>query len=241
LKLSERELRERFGNLGIYLVEKAQKQVKEMNQQTLFQKAEIKKTYRERTQEQANKKRAKFIDDYKEKLNTSLSATLLWSKEKLLNLKNDLVKKTKVLLIDSVKKSMEENYEDYINYLDQALSRVSEKVNKTLELTLIFNNKDYEYFKNNKTDLKKHFKNSIDLVKSKKQIIGGFILNVEEQQISYDNSLDSLIEEKYSFLEKNLTNLISESKIKEIENEYKKFIENKKSNIENELRRYERI
>ncbi len=239
--MPERELRERFGNLGIYLVEKAQNQVKEMNQQTLFQKAEIKKTYRERTQEQANKKRAKFIEDYKEKLNTSLSKTLLWSKEKLLNLKNDLVKKTKELLIDSVKKSMEKNYEDYLKYLNQALSKVSEKVNKSLELTLIFNNKDYEHFKNNLAQLKEYFENSIDLAKSKEEIIGGFIINVEEQQISYDNSLDSLIEENYSFLEKNLTNLISESKIKEIENEFKEFVENKKSNIENELRRYERI
>lgn len=239
--MSERELRERFGNLGMYLVEKAQKQVKEMNQQTLFQKAEIKKTYRERTQEQANKKRAKFIEDYKEKLNTSLSKTLLWSKEKLLNLKNDLVKKTKELLIDSVKKSMEKNYEDYLKYLNQALSKVSEKVNKSLELTLIFNNRDYEHFKNNLAELKEYFENSIDLAKSKEEIIGGFIINVEEQQISYDNSLNSLIEENYSFLEKNLTNLISELKIKEIENEFKEFVENKKSNIENELRRYERI
>jgi vacuolar-type H+-ATPase subunit E/Vma4 len=239
--LPERELRERFGNLGIYLVEKAQNQVKEMNQQTLFQKAEIKKTYRERTQEQANKKRVKFIEDYKEKLNTSLSKTLLWSKEKLLNLKNDLVKKTKELLIDSVKKSMEKNYEDYLKYLNQALSKVSEKVNKSLELTLIFNNRDYEHFKNNLAELKEYFENSIDLAKSKEEIIGGFIINVEEQQISYDNSLDSLIEENYSFLEKNLTNIISELKIKEIENEFKEFVENKKSNIENELRRYERI
>ncbi len=239
--MPERELRERFGNLGIYLVEKAQNQVKEMNQQTLFQKAEIKKTYRERTQEQANKKRVKFIEDYKEKLNTSLSKTLLWSKEKLLNLKNDLVKKTKELLIDSVKKSMEKNYEDYLKYLNQALSKVSEKVNKSLELTLIFNNRDYEHFKNNLAELKEYFENSIDLAKSKEEIIGGFIINVEEQQISYDNSLDSLIEENYSFLEKNLTNIISELKIKEIENEFKEFVENKKSNIENELRRYERI
>jgi vacuolar-type H+-ATPase subunit E/Vma4 len=239
--MSERELRERFGNLGIYLVEKAQKQVKEMNQQTLFQKAEIKKAYRERTQGQANKKRTEFIEDYKEKLNTSLSTTLLWSKEKLLNLKNDLVKLTKKLLIESVKKSMEENYAEYLNFLNQSFSKISKKVNKSLKLTLIFNDKDYEFFKNNDADLKKYFDNSIDLAKSEGKIIGGFIINIEEQQISYDNSLDSIIEENYSFLEKNLTNLISESKIKEIENEFKEFIENKKSNIENELRRYERI
>jgi hypothetical protein len=70
ISMSEnRDLKERFGHLGMYLIEKAQEEIKNLNQQILFQKAEIKKRYRERTEDRSEKLRNQLIDylffDYK--------------------------------------------------------------------------------------------------------------------------------------------------------------------------------
>jgi len=44
----EKELKKQLGNLGRYLIQKAEIEIKELNQKTLFQKAEIKKRILER-------------------------------------------------------------------------------------------------------------------------------------------------------------------------------------------------
>ena len=53
----EKEIRKTIGNLGLYLIEKAQREIKRFNQQTLFQKAEIKKRFFERSNERSLKLR----------------------------------------------------------------------------------------------------------------------------------------------------------------------------------------
>ena len=41
----EQELKERFGALGLHLIDKAQEEINEIHRQTLFQKANIRKSY----------------------------------------------------------------------------------------------------------------------------------------------------------------------------------------------------
>ncbi|TXT61591.1 MAG: V-type proton ATPase subunit E [Promethearchaeota archaeon] len=239
--MSEKELKERFGNLGMYLIEKAQKKVKDMNQQTLFRKAEIKKKYKERTQEEANKIKTRLVKQYKEKLNTSLSSTLLDSKEKLLNLKNTLAKMAKEDLIKSIKEGLNSNFNEYLEFLIRSIKKEKEKIDNPPKVIIKFNKRDFQYFNENKDKLTDLFENPIELVKSKKDFIGGFIIKQKEGILSYNNTLKDLLEKNKSIIEKNLSDLISESRFKEIEMDFKNFIENKKSNIENELRRYDRI
>ena len=104
-------MKKQYGNLGFYLIEKAQKEINEFNRQTLFQKAEIKKRYLERSQDRSIKLREQFIENYDQFLNQFLSSTLLEGKEKFLNLKNRLIKTLKIRLFNHIKNNinMKEN------------------------------------------------------------------------------------------------------------------------------------
>ncbi|TFF94693.1 MAG: hypothetical protein EU544_04145, partial [Promethearchaeota archaeon] len=88
--------------MGIYLLDKAQKEIKEINQKSLFQKAEIKKKYLDKSDENSKKIKEKFIRDYNNYLNDTLSSVLLDSKEKLLKLKDGMLKELKKGLIDII-------------------------------------------------------------------------------------------------------------------------------------------
>jgi len=69
----DKNLKERFGNLGLYLVNKAQEEIKEFNRQNLFQKAEIRKRYLERSNESFMRLKNHFVEGYDQYLNNSLS------------------------------------------------------------------------------------------------------------------------------------------------------------------------
>ena len=110
-------MKKQYGNLGFYLIEKAQKEINEFNRQTLFQKAEIKKRYLERSQDRSIKLREQFIENYDQFLNQFLSSTLLEGKEKFLNLKNRLIKTLKIRLFNHIKNNINSNYLNYIEFL----------------------------------------------------------------------------------------------------------------------------
>ena len=65
----EKNLKEKFGNLGIYFVEKAQEEIKDFNQNILFQKAEIRKRFSDRTNESSLKTRKHLILTFNQFLN----------------------------------------------------------------------------------------------------------------------------------------------------------------------------
>ena len=74
IKISEeKNLKERFGNLGLYLINKAHDEIKEINRQNLFQKAEIRKRVVERANENSIRIKEHFIETYNQYLNNVLN------------------------------------------------------------------------------------------------------------------------------------------------------------------------
>ena len=234
-------MKKQYGNLGFYLIEKAQKEINEFNRQTLFQKAEIKKRYLERSQDRSIKLREQFIENYDQFLNQFLSSTLLEGKEKFLNLKNSLIKTLKIRLFNRIKNNINNNYLNYIEFLLNIVKVIKNTVDKPQAIELIFNSKDYSYFLENSEKIQDQFKNPIEINKDRVEFIGGFKISLGNGLISYDYTIDNLINKKSSFIQIEISKIIDDSEIKEIEKEFNIFIQNHKSKIEEYLKQYDQI
>ncbi len=223
------------------MVEKAQKEIDEFNRQTLFQKAEIKKRNLERSQERAQKLKEHFIENYNQFLNQSLSSTLLEGKEKFLKLKNSLIKTLKIELLNLIKKRINDNYLNYLDFLFNNIKNVKITIDKPQAIEIIFNSKDYDYFIKNPEKIQGQFKNPIEINKDKNDFIGGFKISLGSGLISYDYTIDNLIDKKSSFIQGEISKIVNDSEIKDIENQFNLFIQNQKSKINEHLKQYDQI
>jgi len=75
----------------LHLINQAENDIKNINQQTLFQIAEAKKKNKERTRESSLKMKEHFNETFNKVLNSSLSSALLKIKEDILKSKNKLM------------------------------------------------------------------------------------------------------------------------------------------------------
>ena len=237
----EKDLKERFGNLGLYLVEKAKKEIKEINRQNLFQKAEIRKKYIDRVNESSLRIRSHFIETYKQYLNSKLSKTLIDSKEEVLKIKNQLVEKLKNFIKNYLKEKIEGSYSNYINFLIDKIKENKNFIDKPPKIIIIFNSKDFNYFNENPNKLKNLFKNGIELKKDPRQSIGGFKVILAKGEISFNYSVDDILNENLSIIQQEFSNIISDSEIKEIESNFENFIQYQKKDIKQYLENYDRI
>jgi len=237
----EKDLKERFGNLGLYLVEKAKKEIKEINRQNLFQKAEIRKKYIDRVNESSLRIRSHFIETYKQYLNSKLSKILIDSKEEVLKIKNQLVEKLKNFIKNYLKEKIEGNYSNYINFLIDKIKENNNFIDKPPKIIIIFNSKDFDYFNKNPNQLKNLFKNGIELKIDPHQSIGGFKVILANGEISFDYSVDDILNENLSIIQQEFSNIISDSEIKEIESNFENFIQYQKKDIKQYLENYDRI
>ncbi|MFX1290350.1 MAG: V-type ATP synthase subunit E [Promethearchaeota archaeon] len=233
--------KKQLGNLGRYLIERAQIEIKELNQKTLFQKAEIKKRFIERSEERTIKLKQHFKESYDQFLNQSLSSTLLSGKEKFLNIKNNLIKELKLSLFKLIKQRIDNNYKFYIDYLLNSIKNVTKTIDNPQEVELILNNKDYDYFIKNFDKIVNLFKNPIEINKDKRDFIGGFKISLVGGVISYDYTIDNLINRSSSYLQMEISKIIDDSEIKEIEIEFEEFIKNQKKLITEYLTKYDQI
>ena len=234
-------MKERFGNLGLYLVKKAQDQIKEINRQKLFQKAEIRKKYIVRANDNYIKLRKNFVANYTQFLNNSLSSSLLNLKEKELDLKNDLIKDLINGINELIKEKISKDYSDYVKYI---LGELKEKViflDKPTKSSILFNPRDFEYFSKNPNKIKQLFKNLIEIEKAPNDFIGGFKIILAKEEISYDYSIDNLINKNSNLIQKEFFNIIIESGIKELERKFEDFIQTQKLSLEGYLKKYDRI
>jgi vacuolar-type H+-ATPase subunit E/Vma4 len=242
LKISEeRGFKERIGNLGLYLIDKAQKEIDELNRQTLFQKAEIKKRNLERSHERVQKLKEQFIENYNQFLNQSLSSTLLQGKEKFLNLKNTLIKSLKINLLNHIKNKIASNYTNYLDFLFRNINNIKKNIDKPQAIEIIFNSEDYKYFIENPEKIQGLFKNPIEINKDRVDFIGGFKVSLVSGLISYDYTIDNLINRKSSFIQKEISKIVDDSEIKEIENQFNNFIQNQKSKVNEYIKKYDQI
>ncbi|MFX0035769.1 MAG: hypothetical protein ACFE9I_09030 [Candidatus Hermodarchaeota archaeon] len=212
-----------------------------MNQKTLFQKAEIKNRYLERSRERSVKLKNHLIESYVQYLNQSLSSTLLKEKERFLKLKNNLIKELKTSIVNLIREKIEKNYSGYITFLLESIKKVKKDIDKPQGIELILNSKDYNYFIENFDQIAGIFKNPVEINQTKSEFIGGFKISLVEGIIFYDYTIDNIINKKSSFIEMEISKIINDSEIKEIEKEFEKFIRNQKEKIPEYLRLYEQI
>ncbi|MHA2037236.1 MAG: V-type ATP synthase subunit E family protein [Promethearchaeota archaeon] len=237
----EKDLKKTFGNLGLYLVEKAQEEIKKFNQQTLFQKAEIKKRFFERSNDRTLKLKETFIDNYDHFLNQMLSNTLLKGKEKFMDLKNRLIKELKSSLAKLIKEKIEKNYPKYIEFLINNIKEITKTIAKPQEIELVFNSKDYDYLLKNYSKIQDLFKSPVETDKDSVDFIGGFKIIMVGGAISYDYTIDNLIDIKSSFIQMEISKIVNDSEIKQIEDNFNKFIQNQKTKITEYLGQYDQI
>jgi len=181
------------------------------------------------------------MENYEQFLNQSLSSTFLEGKEKFLNLKNTLINTLKTSLLNRIKKNIKENYMNYIKFLLNTIKTITKIVDKPQAIELIFNSKDYSYFLENFEKIQDQFKNPIEINKDQYDFIGGFKISLGSGLISYDYTIDNIINKKSSFIQIEISKIVNDSEIKEIEKTFNNFVQNQKSKIIEYLKQYDQI
>jgi len=212
-----------------------------LSQKTLFQKAEIKKRFFERSNERSQRLKDHFIETYEHFLNQSLSSTLLTGKDKFLGLKNNLIQELKRSLFNLIENKIKKNYPGYVNYLLKSIEQVKGTIEKQQDLEILFNSRDYNYFIKNFEKINALFDNPVEIDKDQHDFIGGFKISLIGGIISYDYTINNLINKLSSFIQIEIAKIVDDSEIKEIEKEYVKFINNQKGKITEYLKYYEQI
>jgi len=223
------------------MIEKAQKEIMDLNQQTLFQKAEIKKRYIDKTLERSSKIRRRFAKNYTNYLNQSLSSTLLKGKEIVLIIKNKLINNLKTTLNSLINEKINNNYANYIKYLIDSIKNVKPNIEKHKDIELLLNSKDYDYFLKNFSKLENLFEVPVEIHEDKKDFIGGFKVTLGGGLISYDNTIKNLIDKNSVFIQMEISKIIDNIEIKSIENKFDNFLQVQKNKITEVLRRYDQI
>ncbi|KKK41928.1 hypothetical protein LCGC14_0677450 [marine sediment metagenome] len=223
------------------MVEKAQKDIKNLNQQTLFQKAEIKKRYMDKTLERTSRIRKRLAKNYINYLNQSLSSTLLKGKESVLSVKNRLIRDLIDALNSLISERIDKNYANYINYLIESIKKIKPNLEKQQEIEFVFNSKDYDYFLSNYSKLENIFKNPVEIHEGPEEFIGGFKVILGGGLLSYDYSISNLIDKNIVSIQIEISNIISNIEIKSIENKFDDFIQIQKNKITEVLRKYDQI
>lgn len=223
------------------MIEKAQKEIMDLNQQTLFQKAEIKKRYIDKTLERSSKIRRRFAKNYTNYLNQSLSSTLLKGKEIVLIIKNRLINNLKITLNSLISEKINKNYANYIKYLIDSIKNVKPNIEKHKDIELLLNSKDYDYFLKNFSKLENLFEVPVEIHEDKKDFIGGFKVTLGGGLISYDYTIKNLIDKNSVFIQMEISKIIDNIEIKSIENKFDNLIQVQKNKITEVLRSYDQI
>jgi vacuolar-type H+-ATPase subunit E/Vma4 len=242
IKISEeKELKKQFGNLGLHLINQAQNEIGEINRLTLFQKARIKKRITNTISLRSSKLKERFIEDYHQFLNNSLSANLSKARDYLLNLKNRLIVESYLEFSKQLKENINGDYSNYVKYLLKNLKTVSQIMENTPEIVILFNTKDYKYFKKNNSEIKNYFKSKVVIENSKSDFIGGFKIKPKDGVISYDYTIDNLLNKNAPLIQMEFSKVISDSEIMKIEKNFEKYIQEKKQGIGEYLKEYDQI
>ena len=222
-------------------MDKAQLEINEIHKQTLFQKAEIRKKFTEQKHNSSMKIRNSFIESYNQFLNIQITTVLLKAKERILNLKNSLLKEFKTLLLNSIKERINTNYSHYVEFLLNYIKEISKNVDSPPEIMIFFNSNDYNNFIKNTEKIQSFFKNKVIIKEDSSGFIGGFKILRKNAIVSYDYTINHLINLQKTLIEMQFSNLISDNDYKKLENEFEKYIEEIKSEVQEYLKKYDQI
>ena len=154
-------------------------------------------------------------------------------------MKNKLLKELKNKIYELLKEKINHFYSDYIKYLLDYITDNIDIIDKYKKIVLLLNSRDYNFFNKNPDEIRSLFKNSIEISKAHHNFIGGFKIILSDGEISYNFSIDNIINKNLTFIQKELSKIVSESEIKEIEQEFEIFIQEQKLGIEEYLRKYD--
>ena len=158
-----------------------------------------------------------------------------------MKLKNKLIKELKTSLFNNIKVNIKNNYSNYIKFLLKIIKKIKKTVDKPQAIELILNSKDYSYFLQNSEKIQNLFKNPVEINKENMDFIGGFKISLGGGLISYDYTIDNLINKKSSFIQIEVSNIVNDSEIKEIDKDFNTFIQNQKTKIIEYLKQYDQI
>lgn len=235
----ETDFKKKVGDLGMFMIDKAQQEINETHRKTLFQKVEIRKEYLKKLLEGSSKIKTTFIETYTKLFNNFLSSALLSSKEKIISLKNDLLGNLKITLHERIIEKINNNYSGYIEFLLDYIYSIRDNVDNKGDIIILLNSKDYNYFNKDINKIDKGFKNSVTIKQDSEDFIGGFKVTLIDALISYDYTIEMLVNKNYTEIEIEFSKLISEIKFKELNLGLEKFIELKKNEIEEHLKNYD--
>lgn len=185
--------------------------------------------------------RAGLVESYKTYLNENVSSTLMSSKERLLDLKNQLITDLKLHIYDLIKEKINKNYSSYTEYMVNQLKTIKKSFDESLGFTLILNSKDYSYFKANFNKLSEIIPNPITLKQGDIDFIGGIKIILSGSKISYDFSIKSILNKKLSIIEMKFSEIVDDEKYRTLETEFEVLIRTKKEAIEKHLQDYDQI
>ncbi len=158
-----------------------------------------------------------------------------------MKLKNKLIKELKTSLFNNIKVNIKNNYSNYIKFLLKIIKKIKKTVDKPQAIELILNSKDYSYFLQNSEKIQNLFKNPVEINKENMDFIGGFKISLGGGLISYDYTIDNLINKKSSFIQIEVSKIVNDSEIKEIDKDFNTFIQNQKTKIIEYLKQYDQI
>ncbi|MGV9200289.1 MAG: hypothetical protein ACOC4M_15900, partial [Promethearchaeia archaeon] len=159
-----------------------------------------------------------------------------------LNLKsfllNDLIRD----IHDIIKDKIEKNYESYQKFLIHNLKDFCEEIlEEDQEFRLILNKRDFNYFNKNSDNLCNNLSNSFQIEKGEEEFTGGFKVYIEKEKLSYDSTINNLLEQYSNYIEGEFSKIVSDKGIKQIQQEFEQFTKRKKSEMKEYLKEYERI
>ena len=243
--MEQNELKEKkeFGNLGLYLVENAEDEIKEIERKQVLLNSSLKKRKNERIEQILNKKENQFKDQYHSQINESTVSILLDVKNQLLNLKNKLISNFKNDFKEELALKISKNYDQYINYLLKIIKEEVDNLKVPNKMKLILNSNDYDYLNNHKGLLQSLQIDNYELQKSEKDSIGGYILLIPEESFILNYMLENQINLKTNAFESFLTRELSplEESYYDINDKFEKSIEAIRNKIQNYLEKLEEL
>jgi len=207
----------------------------------LYQKAELKKNYIKKVNDNSQRIKSQFIETYTNLLNKSLTSNLIQAKEVILSLKNKLLDDLKQNLLKKLEQIITRNYKNYIDYLINSIKSSLHMVDKPPKVVILLNQKDLDIFKKNPSKIESLFKNNVEITRSNDQYLGGFMVVLEDGNIIYNFTLDNVIEKNFVIIERQFSLIFSEVEIEKLQTYFEDFIKNKKQEIMEYLKKYDQI
>ncbi len=234
------DLNKSFGKIGIFLMEKAQKEVNKFLENSEKLKTELEIKLLKSIDKRKVRMRQEFINQYNEIINKFKSDSILKLRESFLERKNEIIDIFKTFLLDSIRKDIVANIKKYHEFLGVKYKEMMPMIKEEATL-LSFNKRDYDFFKKNPESLKKIFLKNCQINNKVIQSIGGFVANSKEGLISFDYTLENLINKQIDFINFEFEKLFEKLEIDKIEFECENKIEELKQKILRFLEEFDKI